>query len=128
MESCKTWTPASRYVVEMTEAKKPEKKPVLVLVPRRPERPKEMARVLVDAPRPPAREPRPVATAGCLPARELLELRPDLVERQPDALGEHDERDAPERRSRVPPVPGPGALGADQPPPLVEPQRRGGHA
>ena len=59
MESCKTWTPASRYVVEMTEAKKPEKKPVLVLVPRRPETPKEMARVLLEAIQEAIQEQRP---------------------------------------------------------------------
>ncbi len=51
------------------------------------------------------------------------ELGGDLLQRQPDALREHDERDPAKHRSREAPVPGPGALGDDQPTLLVEAQR-----
>ena len=48
----------------------------------------------------------------------------DLLERQPDLLGEHDERDAPDHRARVAPVAGVGPLGANQPLVFVETQGR----
>ena len=65
---------------------------------------------------------------GARSGRELGELRADLVEREPDALGEHDERDPAEHRPRIAAVARAGALGGDQAALLVEPQRRGGDA
>ena len=60
--------------------------------------------------------------------RKLRQLDADLVEGQPDALGEDDEGDPAKHRSRVAAVTGAFALGADQAPLLVEAKRRGGHA
>jgi hypothetical protein len=59
---------------------------------------------------------------------ELVELGPDLVEAQAHALGEHDERHAPDHWPREAAVAGRGAIGADQPALLVEAKRRCGHA
>ena len=59
---------------------------------------------------------------------ELGELGADLLERQPDALGEDDECDSAEHRPRVAAVAGAGPLGADQASLLVEAQRRRGDA
>jgi hypothetical protein len=46
--------------------------------------------------------------------RQLGERLADLVERQPDALREHDERDAAQRRTGKPPVARARPLRADE--------------
>ena len=61
---------------------------------------------------------------GARSGGSLVELGADLLERQPDALGEHDERDPAQHRARVAAVARARALGADQPALLVEAQRR----
>src|SRR5918999_1097817 len=48
----------------------------------------ELGDALVDARAPTARQPRPVAPRRRAVGRQLGELCPDLLERQPDALGE----------------------------------------
>jgi hypothetical protein len=52
--------------------------------------------------------------------RELCKFGSDLLERQPDALGEDDEGDPAEDGARIPPVARAGSLGGDQAPLLVE--------
>src|SRR5688572_21215452 len=69
---------------------------------------------LID-PRPPfARETRPVAAVRRSPRWKLRELRADLLERQPDPLGEHDERDPPQYGPRVATMARAGTLRCDQ--------------
>jgi hypothetical protein len=58
-------------------------------------------------------------------ARQLVELRLDLLEGEPDPLGKHDEGDPPQDRAVIAPVTGAGALRADQPLVLVEAQGGG---
>ncbi len=77
---------------------------------------------LVDTRAPGIREPRPVAALGGAIRRELGQLRADLLERQADSLGEHDERDPPQNRPREAAVARARALGADQAALLVEAQ------
>jgi hypothetical protein len=90
--------------------------------------PLELRDSLVD-PRPPgAGQTRPVAARRCSIRRKLGKLGADFVERQPDPLGEDDERDPPEHRAGISPVAGAGPRGRDQAPLLVETQRRGGDA
>ena len=60
--------------------------------------------------------------------RKLGELAADLLERQPDALGEDDEGDPAQHRPRVATVARTCPLGADQSSLLVEAKRRRGHA
>ena len=55
--------------------------------------------------------------------RELRKLGADLLERQPDALGEDDEGDTAEDGARIAPVARAGSLGGDQAPLLVEAKR-----
>jgi hypothetical protein len=88
----------------------------------------ELGDALIDPRCPRARETRPVAAGRRPLRRELGELRADLIERQPDSLGEHDECDAPEHRPRIAAVTRAGPFGHDQAPFLVESQRRSGHA
>jgi hypothetical protein len=59
---------------------------------------------------------------------QLRELGTDLVERQPDPLGEDDERDPAEDGPRVAAVTRARPLGADEAPLLVEAEGGGGHA
>ena len=61
---------------------------------------------------PAARQPRPVAARRARGRRAAWRARADLVERQPDALGEDDERDPAQHRARVAAVARAGALGA----------------
>ena len=63
------------------------------------------------------------ARTGTWFAGQLPELDADLVERQADLLGEHDEGDPPQHRPRIAAVPRTRALRSDQAPFLVEPQR-----
>ena len=77
---------------------------------------------------PALREPRPVALVRRAVGRQLGELLADLLEGQPDPLGEDDEGDPAEDRARVAAVARAGALGADQAALLVEAQGRGGDA
>jgi hypothetical protein len=88
----------------------------------------ELGDPVFDPRRPRGREPGPVAASRCLVGRKLRELGADLVERQPDALSEDDERDPAEHRPPVAAVARARALGADQPALLVEAKGRGGHA
>jgi hypothetical protein len=60
--------------------------------------------------------------------RKLRQLDADLLEGQPDALGEDDEGDPAEHRPRIAAVTRAFPLGADQASLLVEAKRRGGHA
>jgi hypothetical protein len=60
--------------------------------------------------------------SGFCPKRALRSAL--VTERQPDPLGEHDERDPAQHRPRVAAVARAGALGADQAALLVEAQRR----
>ena len=60
--------------------------------------------------------------------RKLRELDTDLLERQPDALGEDDEGDAAEHGARITPMAGAGPFGGDQAPLLVEAQGGRGDA
>ena len=46
--------------------------------------------------------------------RELRKLDADLLERQPDALGEDDEGDTAKDRARIAPMAGAGSLRGDQ--------------
>src|SRR4051812_11785361 len=55
--------------------------------------PLELAHALLDTSGPAAGQLPPVPPIGHAIARQLRELRPDLLQRQPDALSEHDERD-----------------------------------
>src|SRR5205823_922802 len=61
----------------------------------------ELGYPLIDPRGPPPRQARPVAAGRRAVRGELGELRADLVERQPDALGEDDERDPPKHRPRI---------------------------
>jgi len=61
----------------------------------------ELRDAVVDSRRPRGRETRPVAACGRVMGRKLRELGTDLLERQPDALGEDDECDPAEHRPRV---------------------------
>ena len=70
-----------------------------------------------------SREARPIPTGGSLMGRELRELGPDLLERQPDALREDDEGDAAEDGARIAPMTGAGSLRGDQASLLVEAKR-----
>src|SRR5262249_158098 len=89
--------------------------------------PLELCDALVDARAPFTREPRPILTRGGAARGQLGERGADLVERKSDALGEHDEGDAPQHRARKAAMAGARALGPDEPARLVEAQRRGGH-
>src|SRR5258708_39587040 len=51
----------------------------------------ELRDARVDSRRPRARQPRPIASGRDVVARQLGQLGADLLERQPDALGEDDE-------------------------------------
>jgi hypothetical protein len=52
----------------------------------------ELGDSMVDPRGPPLGEARPVTAGRRAIRRQLGELRPDLIERQPDALGEDEER------------------------------------
>lgn len=56
--------------------------------------------------------------------RQLVELDPDLLERQADLLREDDEPDPPDHGARIATVPGVGAFGPNQAFLFVKPQRR----
>src|SRR5260370_442736 len=56
----------------------------------RPE-PLQLGDPVLDPGAPRARQPRPIAARGRVTARETIKLDADLLERQPDPLGEHDE-------------------------------------
>ena len=60
--------------------------------------------------------------------RELRKLGSDLLERQPDALGEDDESDTAEDGARISPMARTGSLRGDQAPLLVETQGGRGDA
>ena len=60
---------------------------------------------------------------GRLVRRKLRKLRADLLEREPDALGEDDESDPTEDWPWIAAVPGPCPLGADEALLLVEAKR-----
>ena len=72
------------------------------------------------------RQTRPVPARGDAVGRELLQLGADLVERQADPLGEHDEGDPAQRRAGEAAMPGARALGRYEAALLVEAQRRRG--
>ena len=84
----------------------------------------ELGDALIDTRGPAARQPRPVGAHRHLVRGKLRNLDGDLVERQSDPLGEHDEGDPPQHRPRVAAVPGSRALGPDEAAFLVEPERR----
>ena len=88
----------------------------------------ELGDPVVDAVGPRARQALPVAARGGAVGRELGELLADLVERQPDPLGEDDEGDPPQHAPRIAAVARPGALGLDQPALVVVAQGGGRHA
>ncbi len=82
----------------------------------------------LDPVAPCARQSGPVASRRDRVDGQLGELDSDLLEGEADALREHDERDPPQHRPAKAAVPRARAFGRDQPPFLVEPQRRCGHA
>src|SRR5437588_1479627 len=86
--------------------------------------PLELGDARIDPGAPTRGQPRPVAPIGRPVGRELGELRANLLERQADPLGEHDEGDPSQNRAGVAAVARPGTLRADQPALLVEPERR----
>jgi S-adenosylmethionine:tRNA ribosyltransferase-isomerase len=88
----------------------------------------ELGEPLLDARRPPGGEPGPVATGRHAIGGQLGQLGADLVERQPDPLGEDDEGDAPQHLAPVAAVAGARSLRADEAPLLVVAQRRGREA
>jgi hypothetical protein len=88
----------------------------------------ELGDALVDPRAPGGREVRPVLAGGGMVWRELRELKTDLLEPQPDALGEDDEGDAAEHGARKASMAGAGSLGGDEPSLLVETQGGGGDA
>jgi hypothetical protein len=56
---------------------------------------------------------------------QFSELLTNLVERQPDALGEHDEGDSPKDLAREVSLSRPFALRPDESTLFIEPKRRG---
>src|SRR6185295_3329626 len=86
----------------------------------------ELGEPFLDARRPLARQAGPVAPPRHVVRRQPGELGADLVQRQPDLLGEDDEGDAPQHRAWIPAMARAGALRADESLLLIETQRRGG--
>ena len=68
------------------------------------------------------------AFVGVRPSGSVAERVADLLQAEPHPLRGPDERQPPQHRSRVFPLVAGGALGRDQPPLLVEPQRGVRHA
>jgi hypothetical protein len=60
--------------------------------------------------------------------RQLRQLGSDLLERQADPLGENNERNASQNRSRIAALAGTLPLGRDEATLLVETEGRGGHS
>ena len=73
-----------------------------------------------------ARQLGPVAPVRCAAVRQRIQCRPDLVEAQPDALGDLDEPDPSQHVGVIPTMPRIGAIAPDQSIGLVETERRGG--
>src|SRR5712692_1330942 len=90
--------------------------------------PLELREPLINPRRPGARQARPLPAGRHPVRRKASKLLPDLLERQPDPLGEHDERDSPEHRPGVAAVARAGPFGPDQAPVVVEPKCRGGNS
>ena len=83
---------------------------------------------LIDSRRPACRKPCPIASARRPVGGQLLKLRGDLIQGQPDVLGEDDERDASQHVSPEAAMPRARAFGLDQASLVVEPKCRGGNA
>ena len=79
----------------------------------------------IDPPGPVARQPRPVAARRNSVGRQPRQFHADLLQRQPDPLREHDERDPPQHRARIAPMPGPCPLRRNQPSVFVKSQGGG---
>src|SRR5690606_27106382 len=86
--------------------------------------PLEFRDARVHALRPQAGEPCPLRRARRAVRRERRERASDLLEREPHALGEHDERDAPDHPAPIAPVPRRGPLREQEPALLIEAQGR----
>ena len=80
---------------------------------------------LVDPSGPVAGEARPILARGSAIGRKLAELTADLLKGQSDPLGEYDKGDPAQSRPGKASMARARALRGDQPPLLVEPQRRG---
>jgi hypothetical protein len=85
----------------------------------------ELSDPLIDPFRPFAGETRPVSASGNAIGWKFGELRADFVERQPDPLREHDERDSAQHRPGVAAIAGASPLRRNEAPLLVKAQGRG---